>query len=90
MDEVSGLICGASDSGLAEAAAGDGFGSDGVRDSGRPGDRDRCRLLGASSAGIWFRFLDPLTRASMEKEKDLEGVPEPAGEAVVRSEDMRE
>lgn len=33
--------------------------------------------------------MDPLTRASMEKEKDL-GAEAPAGEAVVRSEDMRE
>lgn len=66
-----------------------GMGSVGLRDRG-PGDRERGLFVTASSADIWFRFLDPLTRESMEKEKDFGAAADPDGDAVVRSEDMRD
>ena len=52
------------------------------------GERDRSRLADCSSAGIWFRFLDPLTRESIEKEKGFGVVVGPDGGSVVRLEDM--
>lgn len=39
---------------------------------------------------IWLRFLDPLTRESIEKEKDFAVFVGPDGESFVRLEDMWE